>query len=439
MERQLKVYLDMVGCRLNQAEIEGYARQFQAAGHSLARNLDEADLLVLNTCAVTAAAARDSRKKIRQAHRAGVSEIVVTGCMSTLLPDETAAMRGVTRVVPNPDKDRLVADLLGIEIPEFELEPIERERLPGERGRTRAFIKVQDGCDNKCTFCITTVARGVGRSRNIAAVIAEVQNAIWGGAQEVVLTGVHLGSWGQDLEIQLHLSELIQAILKDTDVARLRVSSLEPWDLEAEFFDLWQDPRLCAHLHLPLQSGSTGTLKRMARKTSPKQFSALVAAARERIPDVAITTDIICGFPGESDREFGQTREFVEKMDFAGAHIFTYSEREGTAAATMAKPVPHFLRKARSAVLREITEASAAQFRAIYIGRDRDVLWESIRLDAAGGWLANGLTDNNLRVRATAAYPVWNQVTPTLLTSSAGDLLDGQILSYPDTILLDVV
>jgi threonylcarbamoyladenosine tRNA methylthiotransferase MtaB len=242
----MKVYLDTIGCRLNQSEIETYARQFTAAGHVLVSTMAEADMVVVNTCSVTAAAASDSRQKIRQAHKAGASQIVVTGCMSTLKPEETAQMPGVSTIVSNQDKDRLVPDLLQIEINEYEVEPISRQAVPGSRMRTRAFIKVQDGCDNKCTFCITTVARGEGRSRDMEQVAQDVRAAIKSGVQEAVLTGVHLGSWGYDFQNPAHLRDLITYLLNETDIPRLRVSSLEPWDLDDDFFELWQDSRLHA-------------------------------------------------------------------------------------------------------------------------------------------------------------------------------------------------
>ncbi len=432
----MNVYLDSIGCRLNQSEIEGYARQFRQAGHTLVASLPEADLLVLNTCAVTAAAASDSRQRIRQARRAGVGEIVVTGCLSTLEPESIQRMAGVTQVVLNREKDRLVPDLLQIELPPYELEPLERQPIPGERHRTRATIKVQDGCDNKCTFCVTTVARGESRSRPAAEIIADIRAELAGGAQEIVLTGVHLGSWGYDFERPAHLKQLVAQILAEVDVPRLRLSSLEPWDLAPDFFELWQDERLCRHLHLPLQSGSAATLRRMARKTSPRQYAALVRAARERIPGVAITTDIIAGFPGESGREFEETQAFVAQMDFAGAHVFTYSEREGTAAARMAGRVPLAERKARSAALRRLTAQTAAAYRKAHIGQEMNVLWEGLRPSDESGWQLTGLTDNYLRVMARAPQPIWNQFTAVQLTDATPEGLLGEIPHLPDTIRL---
>jgi threonylcarbamoyladenosine tRNA methylthiotransferase MtaB len=423
----MKVYLDSVGCRLNQSEIETYARQFTAAGHTLVATMAEADLMVLNTCAVTAPAASDSRQKVRQAHRAGVGEIVVTGCWSTLKPDKAASMKGVTRVVPNVDKDTLVPDLLQIDVSEFDVEPIAREPVPGARMRTRAFIKVQDGCDNRCTFCVTTVARGAGRSRPVMDVVADVRAALQGGAQEVVLTGVHLGSWGHDFEEPAHLQQLVEKILEINAVPRLRLSSLEPWDLDTGFFDLWRDPRLCRHLHLPLQSGCGRTLRRMARKTTPEDYAALVAAARRRIPGVAITTDVIVGFPGETDEEFAESLDFVKSMHFAGGHVFTYSARPGTAAARMPDQVHNYTRKERNAAMRAALEAADRSFRGQFVGTQQSVLWETISSVGPDFWEVHGLTDNYLRVVAKADREVWNQITATRLTAVENGSLRGEI------------
>lgn len=422
----MKIYLDTIGCRLNQAEIEHYARQFRAAGHELVAEAAQADLAVVNTCTVTAAAASDSRQKIRQAARAGAGEIVATGCWASLQPGEAGGLPGVSRVVPNLEKDSLVPSLLGLKVEDFELEPVERLPLPGARLRTRAFIKVQDGCDNRCTFCITTLARGASRSRPLAEILADIRAALHAvegdkaAAQEIVLTGVHLGSWGQDFASPAHLAGLIQAILDELPVARLRLSSLEPWDLDERFFDLWKDPRLCRHLHLPLQSGSAATLRRMARKTTPATFAALVAAARSAIPDLAITTDLIVGFPGETEAEFAESLAYVRRVGFAGGHVFPYSARPGTAAARMPGQVNNALRKQRASLLRVVLDESAAAYQAAFIGQVLPVLWESATGLGPQGWQVSGLTDNYLRVRALAPRRLWNQITPVRLSAAAG-------------------
>ncbi|HSL46272.1 MAG TPA: MiaB/RimO family radical SAM methylthiotransferase [Anaerolineales bacterium] len=404
----MKIYLDTIGCRLNQSEIETMARQFRAAGHQIVTSAEVADMAVVNTCAVTNEAAADSRGKIRHLARAGVGEIVATGCWATLQPAQAGELPNVLRVITNDRKDHLVSDLLGLPQESFDIEPIAREPLPGLHRRTRAFIKVQDGCDNHCTFCITTIARGAGRSRTVADVILDIQSALQGGTKEVVLTGVHLGSWGYDFNA--HLSDLIKTILRETDVPRLRLSSLEPWDLDANFFSLWSNSRLMPHLHLPLQSGCEPTLRRMARKTTPHSFRELVAAARDVIPDVAITTDIIAGFPGETEEEFAETLDFVREMNFAGGHVFTYSPRPGTGAARMKGQVRPELRKKRNHVLHDALEESAKSYRQAFVGLTLSVLWESTSEVGEWGWRMEGLTGNYLRVNAFALSPRWNEI-----------------------------
>ncbi len=421
----MKVFLDTIGCRLNQAEIEQMARQFRAAGHEITASPEVAQMAVVNTCAVTAQAASDSRSRVRAIARAGVQQIAVTGCWATLQPAEAAALPAVQFVVRNDKKDTLVPDVLRLPRESFNLEPIQRTPLPGLHYRTRAFIKVQDGCNNRCTFCVTTIARGEGRSRSLADVIADVHAALAGGVKEIVLTGVHLGSWGQD--VGSHLRELVAAILRETDVKRLRLSSLEPWDLTVDFFSLWEDARLMPHLHLPLQSGSESTLKRMARKTTPASFRELVRAAREMIADLAVTTDLIAGFPGETEEEFNETLDFVREMEFAGGHVFSYSPRPGTAAARMKGQVKPELRKKRNHILQQAIEESAKSYREKFIGRKMSVLWESASEYGEYGWRMEGWTGNYLRASATAPSPRWNEVDVVELLEVDGRKLKGVI------------
>ena len=389
---EMKIYLDTIGCRLNQSEIETMARQFRVAGHEIVASPDMADMAVVNTCAVTNDAASVSRSRIRSIARAGVHEIVATGCWATLQPAQANTLPNVLHVVTNERKDHLVADVLNLPSETFDLEPLARQPLPGLHRRTRAFIKVQDGCDNHCTFCITTVARGEGRSRTLADVILDIQSALAGGTKEIVLTGVHLGSWGYDFGS--HLKELIKAILRETDTPRLRLSSLEPWDLDADFFSLWDDPRLMPHLHLPLQSGCGSTLKRMARKTTPESFRDLVAAARNVMRGVAITTDIIAGFPGETESEFAESLAFVKELNFAGGHVFTYSPRPGTGAARMKGQVRPELGKRRNHILRGALDESEKSYRKKFIGRTMGVHFRD-----GGVGLANGRADRKLSAR----------------------------------------
>lgn len=422
----MKVYVDSIGCRLNQSEIEKIAAQFRSAGHIVVEDPAEADIVLVNTCTVTVEAASDSRQKIRQASRHGQAKIAVTGCWSTLDADAAAALPGVKWVIPNERKKNLVHEVLNLPVEEMDLEPLARQPLPGIHKRTRAFIKTQDGCDNHCTFCITRIARGPGRSQTEEEVLADIHRALAGGAKEIVLTGVHLGSWGSDFDPARHVKDLVKAILEKTEPARLRLSSLEPWDLNEDFFSLWQDKRMCRHLHLPLQSGSRGTLRRMARKITPEGFSDLVAMARQASEDMAITTDIIVGFPGESEEEFDESLDFVRQIEFAAGHVFNYSARPGTPAARYANQVPPEIRKKRSAAMRAVLAEASARFRQRFLRRKMGVLWETASSFGPQGWQMEGLTDNYLRVTAFSPENRWNEIDQVLLNELSEDGLRGE-------------
>jgi threonylcarbamoyladenosine tRNA methylthiotransferase MtaB len=427
----MKIYLDTIGCRLNQSEIETYARQYHAAGHILVPTADQADLVIINTCTVTAQAAADSRQKIRQAAHRGAAEIVVTGCWATMEAEVAAALPRVSQVIPNLDKDRLVPILLKLEEGQDRGEQTAWQPLPGAHHRTRAFIKVQDGCDNRCTYCITCLARGPSRSRQFPAIRQDVESALAGGCQEIVLTGVHLGAWGADLHPRVGVPYLIRRLLSETQVPRLRLSSLEPWDIGDDFFDLWQDPylgkRLCRHLHLPLQSGCAATLQRMARKTTPQAYATLVGNARKAVPGIAITTDVIVGFPGESEAEFSASRDFIDSLNFARGHVFVYSPRPGTAAARLPGQVPHQLRKQRSQQLRELFAAAEQRFHAASTGQRMEVLWESAQSLDDYTWQLSGLTDTYIRVTALATLNLWNQISLVELVTPSEDGMQGII------------
>ena len=232
------------------------------------------------------------------------------------------------------------------------------------------------------------------------------------------------------MEAILNLKHLIQEILDHTNIPRLRLSSLEPWDLDEDFFQLWENPRLCRHLHLPLQSGSAATLKRMARKTTPKEFSNLVKSARSAIPGVAITTDVITGFPGESEAKFQESLSFVREMNFSGGHVFTYSARPGTAAARMSNQVPMPVRKQRNAQMRAIFSASAQAYQTRFLGQILPVLWENATAVDSNNWKLTGLTGNYLRVNAYAPRRLWNQITPVKLAALTQEGLSGQIQAF---------
>lgn len=403
-----KIHLSMTGCRLNQSEIDLMARRFASQGHEIMTDPTMAEWHVVNTCAVTQQATASSRKLIRDLHKASPeAQITVTGCYAHIAPDDITILPGVVRVIDNLGKDTLVETITGQPAERFDTEPVGRDAFPG---RTRAFVKVQDGCDNACTFCVTTIARGAGRSRPMDEIIDEICYLHAAGYQEAVLTGVHLGSYGHDWDDREGMVKLVRAILHQTDIPRLRLSSLEPWDLSPEFFDLWDDARLCRHLHLPLQSGSDRTLKRMLRHTSQAAFSALVDAVRARVPEICITTDVIVGFPGETEAEFEESAAFIEAMAFAGLHVFPYSKRPGTAAARMKNHVDPAVRKIRANTLLERSKVYESRYAERFTGETRPVLWEQVAGATEDGFINVGYTDNYVRVRCIHPRPLTNHI-----------------------------
>ena len=427
----MKVYLNSIGCRLNHSEIETMGRQLLAAGHEIVDDPALAEKVIINTCAVTSQAARDARSQTRRIHRQNPeADIWLTGCYATIAPDELAKVQGASRVIVNEQKSQLV-QLIDPSIdpnqPIYEREPVLREFLAGNLGHTRAFIKVQDGCNNRCTFCVTTVARGAGQSRHLGDVVAEIQGLMAAGYQEAVLTGVHLGSYGHDFGNAAGLRDLVKAILTHTDIPRLRLSSLEPWDLAPDFFTLWENPRLLPHLHMPLQSGSDKILKRMARRTSQADFRQLVQAARAHIPDLNLSTDLIVGFPGETEADFEESLAYVAEMAFARLHVFSYSPRPETAAAKFPGQVRGDVKKARAGRMIALGEQMGLTFHEQYVGQTLNVLWEmNTGADPKGlRWV--GYTDNYIRVQAHGPADLFNQITPTRLLSAQPDGATGVI------------
>ncbi|RMG59398.1 MAG: tRNA (N(6)-L-threonylcarbamoyladenosine(37)-C(2))-methylthiotransferase MtaB [Gammaproteobacteria bacterium] len=425
----MKIHLKALGCRLNEAELEQWAREYTLRGHQVVSEQEEADLVVLNTCAVTGEAARKSRNLMKRLHRANPrARLVVSGCHATLSADEVAQTLGVDLVVPNSDKEQLVTrSLEGMEPGSMPLMATE----PGEaalfrRGRHRAFIKVQDGCRYRCTFCIVTVARGEERSRSIADIVDEANRLHAEGIHEIVLAGVHVGGYGSDIDADL--AGLVRALLQDTDVPRIRFASVEPWDLPEDFFSLFENPRLMPHMHLPLQSGSDAVLRRMARRCKTAQFRALVERAREAVPGFNVTTDIIAGFPGETEEDWQQTLAFVEEIGFGHIHAFTFSPREGTKAARLPEQIPHEIRKRRTRELVALAGRLRAEAMKAQLGSETEVLWERPFTDDAGRQWLQGYTRNYFRVQAPAGTAsAENRIQRVGLVDVDGDALIGTV------------
>lgn len=412
-------YLHSLGCRLNQSEVEALARQLAEQGYRVVDNPARADICVVNTCAVTAEAERKTRHLLRALARANPQVgIVPIGCAVTLRPEELARFPGVIRVISNAEKDRAAEIIAAMVTP-----AILRDKAPSHR-RTRAFVKIQDGCNNACTYCIVHILRGPARSRSPEEVVAEIAERVQEGYQEVVLTGVNIGTYGWDLGLESGLAGLIAAVLARTDLSRLRLSSVEPWDVDEPLLALWPNPRLCRQLHLPLQSGCEATLRRMGRRITAVEYARLLERIRAAVPDMAITTDIIVGFPGEDEAEFAESLAFVERMAFARLHVFPFSPRPGTPAARMDGRVSEPVLRERAARMRALGEQMAAAFRRRFLGQEMEVLWERRRQD--GLW--HGLTDNYLQVVTESPTDLHNRITRTRLVACWGTALKGQVI-----------
>jgi len=424
----VRVHLTTLGCRLNEAEIESWSRQFLEQGHQITQDEATADLVVVNTCAVTEEAVRKSRKLLRRSQRASSgAKLVVSGCYASLESGEAAQTLGVDLVIANRDKDRLVEitsrELDLPSMPQMATEPGETPLFA--RGRQRAFLKIQDGCRYRCSYCIVTLARGEERSRPVDEVVTEVNRLHQDGVREVVLTGVHIGGYGD--ELGTNLPTLIRVLLQKTDIERLRVGSLEPWDLPPEFWGLFKNPRFMPHLHLPLQSGSDTVLRRMARRCRSEEFVALVHLARQRVADFNVTTDLIVGFPGETDAEWRETLERVAEIGFGHLHIFAFSARAGTRAASLPDPVPEAVKRSRSQQLHALGRRLKRDNLERYAGRRFPVLVEGESNDRPGHWF--GYTPNYLPVliRGTDHPPRVNEILEVALdgVDAAGEHLLG--------------
>ena len=386
------VNFQALGCRLNEAEIETWASQFMQRGHQVTTDAAEADVVVFNSCAVTAQADRKSRQQIGRLQRSNPeARLIVTGCHASLNPDTVRDYLGVDLVVDNQHKEQLVdqaLQLVGDEAGQGgAIEPGlgEADNALLLRGRHRGFIKIQDGCRYRCTYCIVTLARGDERSRSEADILAEINRLHRQGVQEVALTGVHVGGYGSDIDSSLY--RLLNEILEHSEIPRIRLASVEPWDLPDNFFSLFQNSRLLPHMHLPIQSGCDSVLRRMARRCKTAEFTRLVERARDALPLFNVTTDLITGFPGETEQEWHQTMKFVEATGFGHMHIFPFSARAGTRAAGLPDQIDSATRKARSREMHELAAQLKQRELRAHLGNRARVLWEQQLGDDGGRWI----------------------------------------------------
>ena len=428
------------GCKLNQADSEVLGRRFAEAGYRVVDWKTGADVMVLNTCTVTAAADAKARQALRSARRANPGAVIVaTGCYAQRAADQLALLDEVSLVVGNTQKDQLVSAVTAVIAKTVDDQPTHANRSnepvladlgessntklahPKERhiGRSRAMIKIQEGCDQVCAYCIVPKVRGRERSIPEETILWEINNRVDQGCREAVLTGTQLGTYGHDLP-GCNLRTLLQRILSESSLVRLRVSSLQPQEITEELLELWCDPRLCPHFHVPLQSGSNRILESMRRRYDSAQFARTVELIRQRLPDAGITTDLIVGFPGEDESEYLESRRLAASMQFSDMHVFPFSPRPGTSAAHFSNQVPEQAKKARAAEMAEVAKKGFRAFRLQQLGTTRPVLWE--KAEAAGAvTLWSGLTDNYIRVSAEDRRELRNVVSEARLTKLIGD------------------
>ena len=393
-----------LGCKVNQYESEAMQKLFEAAGYETAADISEAAVVVVNTCTVTAVSSQKSRQMIRRA--AGVNPnavLAVVGCYAQSEPAEISKIDGVDVIIGTKDRTRIV-ELVEAAIGKREkilqvgsVEDIrEFEELPHAPHRTRAFLKIEDGCNNFCSYCIIPYVRGRVRSRSLKSIRAECLALAAAGYKEIVLTGIHIGAYGRDLSGKISLVDAIKTVLDAANPLRLRLGSLESAEMTDELIDLLKtDARICNHVHLPLQAGSDEILKAMRRPYTTKNFSELTARLTAEVPEISIGTDLIAGFPGETDEHFAETLNFIQAQPFSKIHVFPYSARAGTAAASLPNQIPPKIKKARAGSALEVSRVKAQAFSERLIGKTVEIIAET-----STGSIVDGLTKNYVRVYA---------------------------------------
>ncbi|MCG6916362.1 MAG: tRNA (N(6)-L-threonylcarbamoyladenosine(37)-C(2))-methylthiotransferase MtaB [Deltaproteobacteria bacterium] len=413
------VALATLGCKVNQCESAYLEEIFSKSNYQIRPFTEKADLYCINTCAVTSRAAMQSRQLIRRAARQnGAAKIAVLGCYSQVAAEEIATIPGVTHVIGTSEKLVLLDYISGGEedtTPLIHLTDVRNAPDPiplvfsAFANRTRAFLKVQDGCDGFCSYCVVPHARGRSRSIPLPSIVEQVERFLAYGYQEIVLTGIHLGQWGYDSKPQLELTELLRSVLRHCPPPRLRLSSLEPGEILPDLLTLIaSEPGLCPHLHIPLQSGDPTILEQMNRHYHPHFYREIVLEAIQRIPDLAVGVDVMAGFPGETEERFQNTYRLIDSLPIAYLHIFPFSPRPGTPAATMGEKISPPVIRRRCRLLRELDKRKRLSFLNRFLGKVRPVLVEN-RQDKATG-LPRGFSDNYLPVVVQADSPLENQI-----------------------------
>ncbi|MCT4605284.1 MAG: tRNA (N(6)-L-threonylcarbamoyladenosine(37)-C(2))-methylthiotransferase MtaB [Marinisporobacter sp.] len=430
-----KVAFYTLGCKVNQYETEAMGEMFEKKGYEIVDSTELADVYVINTCTVTNLGDRKSRQFIRRAKRKNPKAVIaVVGCYSQTSPEEVSSIEGVNIVLGTNDRKKIVEYVEGIQEEDekinavgniMEIEEFEEMTIGEIKGKTRAYLKIQEGCNQYCTYCIIPYARGPIRSRREEDIVKEVQRLAKNGFKEIVLTGIHVASYGKDLE-NTSLLDVILKVHQVNGIERIRLSSIEPTIMTEDFVrTLAGLKKVCSHFHLSLQSGCDETLNRMNRKYTTREYKLIVERIRKYIPDVSITTDIMVGFPGETEEEFEKTMKFVEEIGFGQVHVFKYSKRKGTPAAKFENQVSPQVKNMRSERLINLTKESLIEYHKKFLDTQRTVLFEKESNEMEGHY--EGLTDNYIRVFCPAKENIEGKIVKVILDQLSGEAMIGKI------------
>lgn len=435
IKQEKRLAVTTLGCKVNQYDTDAVVGQFREAGYTLVDFREPADVYLINTCTVTNLGDRKSRQMIRRAHRNNPdAKVVVMGCLAQTTPDEVSELEGVTLVVGTDKRDRIVEELERLELGEqkslvddiFQVTDFEDLPALSFSGRTRAALKIQDGCNQFCTYCRVPFARGRSRSRSKESVLNQVRELVAQGYKEIVLTGIHLGLYGEDLKPKLSLAAIVKEITQIEELLRLRISSVDPHEIDEELIDLFaHNPIVCRHVHIPLQSGSDEVLRRMRRNYSSSDFLKIVEKLRGRVPEIAITTDIMVGFPGETGEDFLQTLNVAQEVAFSKIHVFQYSKRAGTAAARFPDQIPAEVKESRSKRLIELGNTMSENFHRSFVGKNVEILVEQLNQGQGVGH-----TDNYLKVNfpAPEGVDLVGQIKTVQLTRATTEGVLGKLV-----------
>lgn len=428
-KKRISVVIETHGCKLNQADSQEMRAEFLQEGCELVSIDQHHDIYILNTCTVTHVADAKARQRLRSVRRDNPGAYVVaTGCYAERDKQGIMESTEVDLVVGNKGKQLLVRNILDA----WGFHSVQEENIHNDyilnAGRVRSMVKIQEGCNQVCAYCIVPKVRGREKSILPSQLVENIQSLVSKGCREIVLTGTQLGSYGFDLE-DFDLIKLIRLILDKTDVERLRVSSIQPQEFSTAFIELWNDKRLCPHFHIPMQSGSDNILRNMRRRYTSKDYSRAVETVRYAVPRAAVTADVIVGFPGESEQDFTDTYELCSSLSLADIHLFRYSRRPGTSAHYFDSQVPEITKRERMDLISTLVENQKKNFRTTQVGETYQVLWESSKVRNGDNYWS-GLTETYVPVETKNDHNLLNAITPVRLTGISSNILEAVVLAY---------